>query len=151
MRTGTLLLAAVAVPLSLLPLGGPRSAADPPGAAKQVKEVVTAFYRNLAAGKALANEALFAGADAPVGGVAQFPNRTQPWQKKPAEYLRQHGDQPKYLEVDAVDVDIVHAGLAAARVKYRAGGVKGYVVLALSADNDRWRVAQLFEKTYFVW
>ena len=37
-----------------------------PDATAQVKEVLTAFYRNLAAGKAKDNEALFRSADAAV-------------------------------------------------------------------------------------
>lgn len=155
MRTQKALMAALTVPFLLLPAVSPRAAHSPDekpsDAAKQAKDFVTTFYRNLAAGKAKTNESLFANADALVSGVAQIPNKVQPWQKRPAEYLRQHGDQPKYLEVDAVDVDLVHHGLASARVKYRAGGVKGYAVLALSAENDQWRVAALFEKTYFVW
>ncbi len=155
MRTRTSSIAVLAV-LSLLLVALTRVVADPPAAkpadgAGSAKEVVTTFYRNLAAGKAKSNESLFTGPEAPVGGVSQFPNRTQSWQKKPAEFLRQHGDRPKYLEVDAADVDLVHPGLAVAKVKYRGGGIKGYAVLTLSEEGGQWRIAQLYEKTYFVW
>jgi RNA polymerase sigma-70 factor (ECF subfamily) len=115
------------------------------------KEVVATFYRNLAAGKAKDNESLFRGPDVAVSGVFRGGGGPKAWRKTPAEYLAGHGNEQKYFVVDSVEVDVVHPGLAVARVKYRAGGYKGYPVLTLSVEGKEWRIASLYEETRFVW
>jgi RNA polymerase sigma factor (sigma-70 family) len=135
-------------PLAVAPAGAPIP--EKPDPKVEVKQVLTAFYRNLAAGTAKDNEGFFRSADATVSGVSYF-RPTTAWQKKPAEYLKGHGDKPKYLEVDSVEVDLVTPGMAAARVKYRAGGYKGNVVITVLLEDGRWRIASLFETTHFVW
>jgi hypothetical protein len=135
-------------PVAVAPAGAPIP--EKPDPKVEVKQVLTAFYRNLAAGKAKDNEAFFRAPDATVSGVSRF-RPTTAWQKKPVEYLKGHGDEPKYLEVDSVEVDLIHPGMAAARVKYRAGGYKGYAVVTLFVEEGRWRIASLFEETHFVW
>lgn len=129
---------------------GQESKSDPKSARLSAKDFVEGFYRNLAAGKS--SEALtdFANDDSAVSGVGHFRD-PKPWKKSPAEYMKQHGDKPKYLQVESVEIDPLHSHLAVARVKYKAGGVKGFAVLTLTSDMQRWRITSLFEETHFVW
>lgn len=115
-----------------------------------VKTAAMEFYAKLRDGNATQNEAAFHHPSAAVSGISRLRD-ARPWRKTAAEYLKGHGDAPKSLALDSVDVDMIHEGLAVAKIKYRASGLKGYAVLAFTAEKNDWRIVSLYEETFFVW
>ncbi len=118
-----------------------------------IKDVVNSFYHNLAMGRIKANESLLRTMEVATSGIHRG-NSSQParaWSKTPAQYLARHGDKPKFLKIDTVQVDLVHQGFAIARIQYHEGGQKGYAVLTLAREDQAWKITSLYEETHFVW
>ncbi|MBX7104215.1 MAG: hypothetical protein K1X57_09040, partial [Gemmataceae bacterium] len=126
-----------------------------PKPADAAKAAVSKFYSNIAEGKAVENSEMFFSADVPVTGTMphefqKTPGRTL-WRKSAKEYLESHGKKPNYLKVDSIMVDLVHDGLATARISYRKSGQSVHAAAAVIFEAGHWRIASLFEESFFIW
>jgi hypothetical protein len=120
---------------------------------EQVKLVVESYFSNWKSGKGAESVPLFHAPEVVVTGTLHVPNRPQYWHKTAKEHVQQFPDKPiEYLPVEAIDVDVVHEGLAIARVKYRGGGHKDTAVFALApTEKGDWKIVSLFVDSHFVW
>lgn len=127
------------------------SAAPPANVETPVKERVNLFYDRIAKGKAAENEAMFLKPEVPVTGFGYGREERPFFVTKSTDYLKRHGDQPKYYVVDRIDVDRIHNRLAVARVEWKTGGARGHSVITWSSDGKDWRIVGFFEDMHFVW
>jgi hypothetical protein len=118
----------------------------------QVKERVNHFFDQVAKGKASENESMFLKPDVSVNGFGYGRGDERPYfQMKPAEFLKRHGNLPKYFVVNGVQVDRVHDRLAVARVDWKAGGMRGNSVITWVNDGKTWQIVTFFQDEHFVW
>lgn len=134
---------------------------EPPTAAGKVDEqakwkseatgVVEIYFERWKTGRGAENLGLFQSPQVMVSGVLRGP-KAHHWQKPAADFLKRFPDKSiEYLPVESIDVEIVHAGLATAKVKYKGGGHKDTALFTLSREDDQWKIVSLYVDSHFVW
>lgn len=116
------------------------------------KAIVDRYFANWKSGKGTANLELFQSPQVIVSGMLHSP-KTGYWSKSAAEYMKRFPDKPiEFLPVDSTEVELVHEGLAVAKVKYRGGGHKDYAVFTIQWTTEAdWKIVSLYVDSHFVW
>lgn len=116
------------------------------------RAIVDRYFENWKSGKGAANLELFQSPQVTVSGMLHSP-KTAYWSKSAAEYIKRFPEKAvEFLPVDSLDVELVHEGLAIAKVKYRGGGHKDSAIFTLqrTLDSD-WKIVSLYVDSHFVW
>jgi hypothetical protein len=117
----------------------------------EVKGVVQSYFDQWKNGKGAENLKLFRSPQIPVTGLMHGP-KTEHWQKSAADYMKRFPDKPiEYLSLESIEIDVVHEGLATARVKYKGGGHRDTALFTMSREKDHWQIVSLFVDSHFVW
>jgi hypothetical protein len=120
--------------------------------ADAAKATVDRYFENWKQGKGIANLELFQSPQVVVSGMLHSPKAAH-WSKSAAEYMKRFPDKPiEFLPVDSLEVDLLHEGLAIAKVKYRGGGHKDSAIFTIQKTTDAdWKIVSLYVDSHFVW